>query len=230
MAAAPADRVSAAQSIQNANAAAEHVRLAFKAGRAAPPADADAHDDVSNAKKYERRLKMNRQSAAASRVRREAYTKALEAELVKMETAYKSLAVKLRALERDHGPDEDDHDDDGAPVEHHTPPKEEEDLVVDDPVEPAEPAEHVHYAPGHQLPPEQVVAEDLGAVHAFADLEPNDIDLFFSQAAQPTLDTLLADPSLLENPDVLNLPVPATLPDCFLQPPVEHDLAGNEFL
>ncbi|CAN8062268.1 unnamed protein product [Agarophyton chilense] len=39
---------------------------------------------------------MNRYSAAASRVRRDAYTKALEAELVRMERAYGALVVALR--------------------------------------------------------------------------------------------------------------------------------------
>lgn len=95
VAAATADKVSAARSIQAAVATAEHVRLSYKATKDAPPPDTVGDDDASNAKKYERRLKMNRHSAAASRVRREAYTKALEAELVNMEACYRDVLAQL---------------------------------------------------------------------------------------------------------------------------------------
>ena len=96
------DKVSAVQAIQKANAIAEKVRDDYRL-QTTPQAVTTAilgTDDKSNAKKYERRLKMNRQSAAASRVRREAYTKALEAELVNMEASYKKL-LALIAYERE---------------------------------------------------------------------------------------------------------------------------------
>lgn len=78
--------LSRCRSIRNANARAEAVRLEFKEKKQIDiGTPIDGNDNASKEKKYDRRLKMNRQSAAASRVRREAYTKALEAELVAME-------------------------------------------------------------------------------------------------------------------------------------------------
>lgn len=94
------EAVSATQAIRNANRVAETVRDSYRACKSDQQNLGDAivgNDDECNAKKYERRLKMNRQSAAASRVRREAYTKALEAELVNMESSYKKLLTMLEA-------------------------------------------------------------------------------------------------------------------------------------
>lgn len=95
--------VSAVRSIQNASETAERVRNSFRSRKQTGQQLGEAivgSDDESNAKKYERRLKMNRESAAASRVRREAYTKALEAELVNMELNYKKL-LDLLTSERE---------------------------------------------------------------------------------------------------------------------------------
>lgn len=92
------ETVSAVRAIREANAVAERVREDYR--RASDPSQLgeaiEGNDDESNAKKYERRLKMNRKSAAASRVRREAYTKALEAEIVKMERDYNKVVRALR--------------------------------------------------------------------------------------------------------------------------------------
>lgn len=82
--------------IQEANAEAERVRDAFKLEKCGPDIDVgDGDDEATNAKKYERRLLMNRHSAAASRVRREAYTKALEAQLVQHEAMLKQINALL---------------------------------------------------------------------------------------------------------------------------------------
>lgn len=87
--------------IQQANAEAERVRDAFKVEKCGPDVDVgDGDDEATNAKKYERRLLMNRHSAAASRVRREAYTKALEAQLVQHEAMLKQVNALLE-MERE---------------------------------------------------------------------------------------------------------------------------------
>lgn len=97
-------RVSA---IAQAHEQAERVRESFKERRTkkmdevVPESGATGKEEETgekaNAKKYERRLKMNRQSAAASRVRREAYIKALEAQLVRLEENQKILEEELHA-------------------------------------------------------------------------------------------------------------------------------------
>lgn len=82
--------------IQRANQKAESVRDQFKQNKYGPEIDiGDGDDEATNARKYERRLKMNRSSAAASRVRREAYTKSLENELVAMERQYREALALI---------------------------------------------------------------------------------------------------------------------------------------
>lgn len=91
--------LSASCGIRRAEADAERVRDEFKLAKCGPEINVgDAHDEASNALRYRRRLLMNRHSAAASRVRREAYTKALEAQVVEQEA---SLAAVSRALEEE---------------------------------------------------------------------------------------------------------------------------------
>lgn len=87
---ASAEAISATRAIQEANAEAERVRENYRKRRLSEEGneEIEGDDEESNARKYERRLKMNRNSAAASRVRREAYTKALEAQLVSMEQRF----------------------------------------------------------------------------------------------------------------------------------------------
>lgn len=100
---AAADPVSMSHSgaIQQANDEAERVRDQFKLEKCGPEIDVgEGDDEATNAKKYERRLLMNRHSAAASRVRREAYTKALEASLVQHEAMLKQVNALLE-LERE---------------------------------------------------------------------------------------------------------------------------------
>lgn len=95
---AAADPVSMTNSgaIQQANDQAERVRDQFKLEKCGPEIDVgEGDDEATNAKKYERRLLMNRHSAAASRVRREAYTKALEASLVQHEAMLKQVNALL---------------------------------------------------------------------------------------------------------------------------------------
>lgn len=58
-------------------------------------------EEESNAEKYERRLRMNRRSAAASRVKREAFTKALESELLLMEGDMQTLTEALEKQQQD---------------------------------------------------------------------------------------------------------------------------------
>ena len=50
-----------------------------------------------NAQKYERRLKMNRRSAAASRVRRDAYIKSLEKHLDALDEKNRNMELGLVA-------------------------------------------------------------------------------------------------------------------------------------
>lgn len=96
-AAAPA-AISATRAIQRASDEAEKVRDQFKLAKCGPDIDVGQGDDeATNAKKYERRLLMNRHSAAASRVRREAYTKALEAQLVEQDAVLRATAKALEA-------------------------------------------------------------------------------------------------------------------------------------
>eukprot|EP00177_Eucheuma_denticulatum_P007000 GFKZ01012732.1.p1 GENE.GFKZ01012732.1~~GFKZ01012732.1.p1 ORF type:complete len:298 (-),score=74.41 GFKZ01012732.1:706-1599(-) len=94
VAAADPARINSTRAIQQANEEAERVRDAFKLEKCGPDIDVgDGDDESTNARKYERRLLMNRHSAAASRVRREAYTKALEAQLVQHEELLKRITV-----------------------------------------------------------------------------------------------------------------------------------------
>ena len=58
---------------------------------------AGASTDEMNAQKYDRRLRMNRKSAAASRVRRETYVENLEEQLMKYEEKVEALEEELRA-------------------------------------------------------------------------------------------------------------------------------------
>lgn len=98
--AAPAT-ISNSHAIKRASAKAEAVRDEFKLAKCGPDidvGDGDGDDEATNAKKYERRLLMNRHSAAASRVRREAYTKALEAEVLEQEAM---LAAATALLEKE---------------------------------------------------------------------------------------------------------------------------------
>lgn len=95
------EAVSTVSAIQKANAVAESVRENYHrtAGPSVKAETIEGSDDESNAKKYARRLQMNRRSAAASRVRREAYTKALEAEIIKIENDY-NIAMEHLQEER----------------------------------------------------------------------------------------------------------------------------------
>lgn len=106
VASASPDVMSSVRAIQKANETAERVRDNFQAerekqlgldGAAAAAADEPitGNDEDSNARKYKRRLKLNRQSAAASRVRREAYTKALESEIINMDSTYRKIQHEL---------------------------------------------------------------------------------------------------------------------------------------
>ena len=92
------ESISKSQGIQNANMRADAIRDSYR--NPGPPNDATplGNDEQSNAKKYERRLMMNRRSAAASRLRREAYTKALEVELLGAE---EQLQLVLDELNRE---------------------------------------------------------------------------------------------------------------------------------
>lgn len=94
------EAVSTVSAIQKANAVAESVRENYHrtVGPSVKAEAIEGSDDESNAKKYARRLQMNRRSAAASRVRREAYTKALEAEVIKIENDYN---IAMRHLEEE---------------------------------------------------------------------------------------------------------------------------------
>ncbi|CDF36173.1 unnamed protein product [Chondrus crispus] len=98
VAAASANAISATKAIQRAADEAEKVRDDFKLSKCGPEIDlVDGDDEATNAKKYERRLLMNRHSAAASRVRREAYTKALEAQIVQLEGNMNSVVKAYEA-------------------------------------------------------------------------------------------------------------------------------------
>lgn len=88
--------------IEKANLEADEVRDRFKAQKQDPneeEIDEEGSADVVKSLKYERRLKMNRRSAAASRVRREAYTKALEKYLGILENKTFVLQEELKAAE-----------------------------------------------------------------------------------------------------------------------------------
>lgn len=102
VASASPDVMSSVRAIQKANETAERVRDNFQSERekqlerdTASNDPIFGNDEDSNARKYKRRLKLNRQSAAASRVRREAYTKALESEIVNMDSTYKKIVQEL---------------------------------------------------------------------------------------------------------------------------------------
>lgn len=102
VASASPDVMSSVRAIQKANETAERVRDNFQTerdkqlGRDTGSNDPIlGNDEDSNARKYKRRLKLNRQSAAASRVRREAYTKALESEIINMDSTYRKIAQQL---------------------------------------------------------------------------------------------------------------------------------------
>lgn len=93
--------LSASCGIKRAAATAERVRDEFKLAKCGPEIDVgEGDDEATNAKKYERRLLMNRHSAAASRVRREAYTKALEAQVVQQEASLVQVQ-KMLEMERE---------------------------------------------------------------------------------------------------------------------------------
>lgn len=86
--------------VELAKSEAEQVRESFKAKKAVVPeveTPQGASEEVANAHKYERRLKMNRQSAAASRVRRDAYIRALEKHLAALEAKYIDLQEEYEA-------------------------------------------------------------------------------------------------------------------------------------
>ncbi|PXF40609.1 hypothetical protein BWQ96_09672 [Gracilariopsis chorda] len=89
--------MSAAASIRHANVQAERVRDQFKADKESEILQARSEAGDSNAEKYERRLRLNRHSAAASRIRRDAYTKALEAELIKMERSFRAFVQQMNS-------------------------------------------------------------------------------------------------------------------------------------
>lgn len=87
-----------------ANQQAERVREDFKRkGRARRNSAASnkngapLDEEADKAGRYDRRLKMNRESAAASRVRREAYIKALEQQLLIEHEKYGSLRAEFDA-------------------------------------------------------------------------------------------------------------------------------------
>lgn len=86
--------------IAAAAATADACREAFKAAQLAK-AGCAAEDDVGiseetrNANKYLRRLLLNRHSASASRLRKEAYTAGLERELADLEVQYEELKKKV---------------------------------------------------------------------------------------------------------------------------------------
>lgn len=202
VAAATPEVVSAAKSIQAANATAERIRVSYKSKKDPDVGDAvDGDDDASNAKKYERRLKMNRQSAAASRVRREAYTKALEAELINMEANYNKLLEMLKFEQEKNSVH-----------------------VVEEVVDSADEAEKdEQMGPAPQQPQPEVKEENVPMLE---EEELLHFDLNFSPAVQvhpdapnpppPKAEQLLRDESLTQNPDILHaLPLPDKLPDLF---------------
>jgi len=82
---------------------------------------------VSKAVRYDRRTKLNRDSAAASRVRKEAYIAALEQELMKEDTKKKELLATLRDERSAHNKLKKEH----AAVSSTCSVKKEEDIVAD---------------------------------------------------------------------------------------------------
>lgn len=88
--------------IRKAHELAESVREKFKKRTKKERDEAKLNavavsEDADKAVRYDRRLQMNRQSAAASRVRREAYIKALEKVLVEEDAKHKQLEAELLA-------------------------------------------------------------------------------------------------------------------------------------
>lgn len=80
------------RSVREAGLMAERVREEFRRSKGEDePVD---EDGLTNEQKYERRLILNRKSAAASRVRREAYIKALEQQCDKIEVAFDILIAQ----------------------------------------------------------------------------------------------------------------------------------------
>lgn len=96
--------VSNCAAISAAHATAEGVREAFKAEQdaaAVPAAAAGDNDDRANAIRHKRRVALNRNSAASSRLRKEAYVSALEAQLAALEKAYVTM-YEERGARSDH--------------------------------------------------------------------------------------------------------------------------------
>ncbi len=97
--------VSRIPAILAANQAAERVREEFKKKTSRSRRSSAANkngagpldEEADKAGRYDRRLKMNRQSAAASRVRREAYIKALEQQLLLEHERFSTLRAEFDA-------------------------------------------------------------------------------------------------------------------------------------
>lgn len=99
-----ARRISQAPPIIACHRRAEEVREQFKRRKIHGGRRTDGpseNEESDKARRYDRRQEMNRNSAAASRVRREAYTKALERELFKQWQEGQKLQNKLNAIEKE---------------------------------------------------------------------------------------------------------------------------------
>lgn len=83
--------------VRRAGGIAERVREMYKVSKGAEGAEDQGEDGLSKGDKYDRRLVLNRRSAAASRVRREAYMKALEAQLDELEACYDDVVERLES-------------------------------------------------------------------------------------------------------------------------------------
>lgn len=206
-AAAPA-AISATRAIQRASDEAEKVRDQFKLAKCGPEIDVgDGDDEATNAKKYERRLLMNRHSAAASRVRREAYTKALEAQLVEQEAILNATATALQAEKEKNrlllvsGDDhmEQSEDDNDDPELQHDP-----DHMFD--VNPFIPVESQTEDNGPLsaavVSEEPIEEEEFPPQQAYMPLSPKNEDVLFPDPVAPDMLNIVPDDRLL---------------DCFLQ-------------
>lgn len=84
---------------------AEDVRIRFKAGqvddKGVPIVQGEGQ--AADAQRHNRRVVLNRRSAAASRVRKEAYVSALEAQLARLEEHYNNLVGMLQNMEHPTG-------------------------------------------------------------------------------------------------------------------------------
>lgn len=87
----PSARIAAAAAQADACRDKFKVAQELKSGCADQPGDSEA---VRDSKKYRRRLLLNRHSAGASRLRKEAYVGALEKELADLEGVYEALKEK----------------------------------------------------------------------------------------------------------------------------------------